>query len=242
MAQRVSYGSYIGTGQRGVVRLQSDRTRASIGGLCTDGLFTCVCLALVSSDRRRMALLHTDHKTATGAIIDECRWVLESSGGGTVSWIPGIQRDFFLFGILPWGVVCSQPSLQARVRQALDEAQFAGVQFQRVEPAWAVALSRQGEVTTLHTMPAYVPWLLLPCFWYCAVFVMPWWTSLLCALLVTPVLQGAMGLWWNFRPTPQVVPQAMARLQRNLQLVCMAPDRPERYPGLDLQFNGVAWT
>ncbi len=240
-------GTYVSCGVGGAVRLIPSLS-APVGGLCTQGLMTCACFIMVSTDKRRISLMHIDTLVRTESLVAEYRWVSEECGLARVSCIPGLLCGFEPAHLLRQTIISD-------CRSALDKEDIP-VQIEVCQPSWQGYVTRNGAIHALHSTPFDLGTLLQRLYWmcmlitYCLTYSCGWvcvgW-MLLSALTFSLLVSGlawssfwlVMAPHWSFYPKPREVPMAVERYERSILNLFSSPDRLKP---LDLQFDGVQFT
>jgi len=72
--QDPQFKNHIKCAQLGTVRFEQGTTPNTVTGLSTDGLSACVGLVVISQNRQKISLTHTDLAVKPEAVALECRW------------------------------------------------------------------------------------------------------------------------------------------------------------------------
>ncbi|MDO8954521.1 MAG: tetratricopeptide repeat protein [Gammaproteobacteria bacterium] len=136
-----TYKHYIKASQMGTVRLDLDKTPATIKGLCTDGLSACVAIIVLSADKRRMSLTHTDLMVSTSAILKECEW---AEPGCKVLIIGGVYHDNTEFKIAESFSKTTLPRITLALEEAASGIEIDMSLYNRF--AWSVSIDRAAKI------------------------------------------------------------------------------------------------
>jgi hypothetical protein len=139
------FNHYLKATQGGTVRLDLIKTPSDVAGLCTDGMSACIGIVIISEDKQKISLTHTDLVVSEDAVVQECLWAGQESSviivKGKLYSQPGFEkRSEFRTKSIP-------RILRALTKVGLELSLFDAEQFQTA--SGAVAIDRAGNIQIL---------------------------------------------------------------------------------------------